>query len=153
MLHRDKHETHLRLVARLRQRADDVRRFTEGLDSDLAKRAKPPEWSLKSACHCIIRTQKAHRRHVGLESGRVRMPDGDAELKDGGAAGAGCMAAFSGSGTLRRAPEELPAQWHRAGRHPDSRNSMCTSGGMHAPRGPSRVSDFAAARAIRKLPH
>src|SRR5947208_12736108 len=49
----DKHEAHRRLVERLRQQADDVRRLTAGLDEELiAKRTVPEKWSLKElVCH------------------------------------------------------------------------------------------------------
>ncbi|HET9320663.1 MAG TPA: hypothetical protein VFO27_12840, partial [Bryobacteraceae bacterium] len=51
--HSDKHEAHRRLIARLRQQADDVRRIAAGLDEvSLAKRTIPEKWSLKElVCH------------------------------------------------------------------------------------------------------
>ncbi|MBI2679804.1 MAG: DinB family protein [Candidatus Solibacter usitatus] len=129
MPHHDKHEAHLRLVARLRQQADDVRRLTAGLDdAALARRAKPQEWSLKElVCHL-------HRLQDVFEGRIDRMltednpatvsysPEGDAEFDRMAARpGADCLSGFlhERARFAKRLEELTPAQWHRAGRHPD----------------------------------
>jgi DinB superfamily len=129
MPHHDKHEAHLRLVARLRQQADDVRRLTEGVDGEtLAKRAKPQEWSLKElVCH-LYRLQDVFEGRIDamltLDNPAVASyaPDGDTEFDRLAARpGSNCVTNFlqERDRFARRLEELTPAQWHRAGRHPD----------------------------------
>jgi hypothetical protein len=129
MPHHDKHEAHRRLVARLRQQADDVRHFTEGLDDEtLAKRAQPQQWSLKElVCH-LHRLQDVFEARIDAmltqDSPAIASyaPEGDAEFDRMAARpGAECVTDFlqERDRFARRLDELTPAEWHRAGRHPD----------------------------------
>ncbi len=127
--HSDKHEAHRRLIARLRQQADDVSRIAVGLDEAfLAKRTIPEKWSLKElVCH-LHRVQQVFEGRIASMLGqdnpaiKVYSPDDDAEFekmlshptKD-------ALAAFlEDRERLSAQWEELsPGEWHRSGRHPE----------------------------------
>ena len=50
---------HARLAARLREQANDIRRFTAGLDEEtLARRPSPDKWSLKELVAHLWRVQE-----------------------------------------------------------------------------------------------
>jgi hypothetical protein len=127
--HSDKHAAHGRLVARLRQQADDVGRLTAGLDeTSLAQRIAPDKWSLKElVCH-LHRLQDIFEGRVeAMVTGEnpsitSYMPDGDLEFeKILSRPAKDSIAAFLKSRQrLAGHWEELsPAEWHRPGRHPD----------------------------------
>src|SRR6266850_1571761 len=86
--HSDKHEAHRRLIARLRQQAEDVRRITAGLDeAALAKRTVPDKWSLKElVCH-LDRVQQIFDGRIqavlAQENPAIARydPDGDTEFE------------------------------------------------------------------------
>ncbi len=129
MPHPDKHEAHRHLVTRLRDQAEDVRRFTEGLPSEtLAQRAQPQQWSLKElVCH-LHRIQDVFEGRIDAmltqENPAVASysPDGDTEFdKLAARPGADCVSSFLNERErfAKRLEELTPAQWHRAGRHPD----------------------------------
>ena len=127
--HSDKHEAHHRLIARLRQQADDVRRFTTGLDAEsLSQRIQPDKWSLKElVCH-LHRLQNVFEGRIENVIAQDNppiasySPEGDAEFdKMAARPGDECVAGFLDSrGRFARRLEMLtPAEWHRGGRHPD----------------------------------
>lgn len=127
--HSDKHEAHRRLVARLRQQAEDVNRITAGLDeASLAQRTIPDKWSLKElVCH-LHRLQQVFEGRVdsmlAQENPEIARydPDGDAEFeKLVSQPGKNTLAAFlERRERLAVRLEDLsPAEWHRPGRHPE----------------------------------
>ena len=86
--HSDKHEAHRRLIARLRQQADDITRISAGLDeASLAKRTIPDKWSLKElVCH-LHRVQQVFEGRIASMLAQdnpaitVYSPDDDAEFE------------------------------------------------------------------------
>ncbi len=125
----DKHATHRRIIARLRQQAEDVQRIVSGLNEEqLAKRTVPDKWSLKElVCH-LWRTQQVFDGRVNAMLGQDNPaitpyePEGDTEFDRLVAR----PAADSLAGFLadrERLAARLdglgPEQWHRAGRHPE----------------------------------
>jgi hypothetical protein len=128
-MHGDKHELHRKLVGRLRQQAEDVRRLTSGLDEDsLARRLKPAQWSLKElVCH-LWRVQQVFAGRIEAMLARDHPaitrydPEGDPEFER--------LAALPASESLAgfldhrarlagRLDTLSPADWHRPGRHPE----------------------------------
>src|SRR5437867_688330 len=83
-----KHEAHRRLVARLREQAEDVRRMTAGLDDEkLSRRTVPEKWSLKElVCH-LERIQDVFAARVDAMAGQQDPaivsyePEGDPEFE------------------------------------------------------------------------
>ena len=127
--HSDKHEAHRRLIARVRQQADDVERITSGLDeASLAKRTIPDKWSLHElVCH-IHRLQDvfAGRLDAVLSQDNPAIasysPDGDGEFdKLVAQPPKAAVSAFleSRERFAGRLEELSPAEWHRPGKHPD----------------------------------
>jgi hypothetical protein len=127
--HRDKHEAHRRLVARLRQLAEDVGRLASGLgEHSLARRIIPDKWSLKElVCH-LWRVQQVFEARVEavLTSDNPSIlkydPEGDVEFeKMVTRPAAELLASFaSDRGRFLTRLEKLsPAEWHRSGRHPE----------------------------------
>jgi hypothetical protein len=126
--HSDKHEAHRRLIARLRQLAEDVRRITAGLDeAALAKRTVPDKWSLKElVCH-LDRVQQVFDGRIqavlAQENPAIPRydPDGDVEFEKMVARPAqDSLAAFlqSREQFAGRLEKLSPAEWHRPVRHP-----------------------------------
>lgn len=120
---------HLRLVARLREQADDVRRLASGLAEDLAaKRVIPEKWSLKElVCH-LWRVQQVFEGRVGAmlsESNPAIVrydPEGDREFD--------ALTARPAEESLSRFMVERARfaerlerlsreEWHRRGTHPE----------------------------------
>jgi hypothetical protein len=120
---------HARLVQRLRDQAEDVRRFVAGLDEEsLSKRTIPEKWSLKElVCH-VLRVQRvfSERLETMLTQDDPAItsyePEGDPVFEK--------MASRPAEETLAayfaererhvdRLEELLPAEWHRTGRHPE----------------------------------
>jgi len=127
--HSDKHETHRRLIARLRQQADDITRIAAGLDeASLAKRTIPDKWSLKELlCH-LHRVQQVFESRIASMLAQdnpaitVYSPDDDAEFEKMLSRPAkDALAAFlEDRERLADQWEELsPGEWHRSGRHPE----------------------------------
>lgn len=127
--HGDKHEAHRRLIARLRQQSEDVRHIAAGLDeASLAKRVIPDKWSLTElVCH-LHRVQQVFEGRIDAMLSQDDPPiasydpDGDSEFEkmvQGG--GQNALAAFvADRGRVAERLEKLsPAEWHRAGRHPE----------------------------------
>jgi DinB superfamily len=127
--HSDKHETHRKLVARLREMTGDVRRITAGLDeASFAKRTVPDKWSLKElVCH-LERMQEVFEGRVEAMLSRDNPevarydPENDKEFDK--------MLATPASATLaafrahrERLADRLeklsPGDWHCGGRHPE----------------------------------
>jgi hypothetical protein len=128
-MHSDKHEAHRRLIARLRQQADDVTRIAAGLDeASLAKRTIPDKWSLKElVCH-LHRVQQVFESRIASMLAQdnpaitVYSPDDDAEFEKMLSRPAkDALAAFlEDRERLAAQWEELsPGEWHRSGRHPE----------------------------------
>ena len=126
--HSDKHEAHKKLIARLRQQAEDVGRITAGLDeAALAKRTVPDKWSLKElVCH-LLRVQQVFDGRIqavlAQENPAIARydPEGDTEFDKMVAHPAQNSLAefFQSREHLAQRLEKLsPAEWHRAGRHP-----------------------------------
>jgi hypothetical protein len=125
----DKHEAHRRLVARLEQQAEDVRRLAADLSDELlAKRVVLEKWSLKElVCH-LWRVQQVFEERIqsmlGEENPAITPydPEGDPEF--------GKMAVRPGKEVVggflearARLAEWLrglsPEEWHRRGTHPE----------------------------------
>jgi hypothetical protein len=130
--HADKHEAHRRLIARLRQQAEDVRRITAGLDdAALAKRTVPDKWSLAEVvCH-LDRVQQVFdgRIQAVLAQDNPAIPrydpEGDAEFEKMVARPAkDSLATFfqTREQVAARLDKLAPAEWHRPGRHPEFPN-------------------------------
>jgi uncharacterized protein (TIGR03083 family) len=128
-MHSDKHEAHRRLIARLRQQADDVTRIAAGLDeSSLATRTIPDKWSLKElVCH-LHRVQQVFEGRIASMLAQdnpaitVYSPDDDEEFEKMLSRPAkDALAAFlEDRERLAAQWEELsPGEWHRSGRHPE----------------------------------
>ena len=122
-------ELHARLVARLRDQSDDLRRLTSGLDEQaLAARPVPEDWSLKELlCH-LWRVQEVFEMRLEAmltESDPQIVPYGpdsdtdfDKKLKSP------CAALLEGlmadREELLALLESLPAaDWRHRGRHPE----------------------------------
>jgi hypothetical protein len=125
----DKHEAHRRIVARLRQQADDIRRITSGLDEEsMARRVVADKWSQKELlCH-LWRVQQVFEGRIDgmLAEDNPAIapyePDGDAEFDRLVARPAAeSLAAFLADRERATARLETlsPALWHRPGRHPE----------------------------------
>ncbi|MBI3665551.1 MAG: DinB family protein [Acidobacteria bacterium] len=124
--HHDKHGAHRQLVARLRRQADDVRRFTAGLDEALlAKRVITDKWSLKElVCH-LWRVEQVFEGRINAVLAQDNPPiarydpEGDAEFdKLVAKAGAESLAGFLADREKLAARLDgfSPADWHRPGR-------------------------------------
>jgi hypothetical protein len=124
-----KHEAHGRLVARLRQQADDVRHITSGLDeSAFAKRTVPDKWSLKElVCH-LHRVQQVFEERLDAmltqENPTIARydPEGDQDFErmTGRSAAEALTRFLEDRERLAQRLEKLsPAEWHRPGRHPE----------------------------------
>jgi hypothetical protein len=120
---------HARLVQRLRDQADDVRRMIAGLDEEtLAKRTIPEKWSLKElVCH-VLRVQRLYSERLETMLGQENptlesyQPEGDAVFAK--------MTALPAEETLaaylaererhvERLEDLSPAEWHRSAQHPE----------------------------------
>jgi hypothetical protein len=122
-----KTEVHRRLMTRLRQQAEDVRRLTAGLDDEkLSRRTMPSKWSLKElVCH-LGRIQDVFDARVAAMVGQERPTivsyepeeDPDFEGLTRRPAAVCLQDFFSGRDRLYARLEALrPDQWHRPGRH------------------------------------
>ncbi len=125
----EKHETHRRLVERLRRQAEEIRRLTSGLGEDsLSRRTIPDKWSLKElVCH-VWRVQLVFDGRVNAmvveENPAIASyePDGDTEFERMASLPAHEALAgfFSARESFAGRLEGLsPADWHRPGRHPE----------------------------------
>ncbi len=127
--HSDKHEAHKKLIARLREQAEDVRRITAGLDETaLAKRTVADKWSLKElVCH-LLRVQQVFDGRIqavlAQENPAIARydPEGDAEFDKMVARPVqDSLAAFfqNREHFAQRLEKLSPGEWHRPGRHPE----------------------------------
>lgn len=120
---------HARLVQRLRDQADDVRRLVAGLDEDtLAKRTIPEKWSLKElVCH-VLKVQRVFSER--LETMIAQENPSVTSYKAENDSGFEKMAARPAEETLaaylaererhlERLEDLSPAEWHRTAEHPD----------------------------------
>lgn len=125
----DKRKTHERVIARLRDQSDDVRRLSSGLDeAALGRRVKPEKWSLKElVCH-VLRVQEVFEKRLEamLAEENPAMssygPEGDPEFEPLAALPAERSLAqyLDGRRRLLARLEKIDAAaWHRTGRHPD----------------------------------
>ena len=120
---------HARLVQRLRDQADDVRRLVAGLDEDsLAKRTIPEKWSLKElVCHVLkVQTVFSERLETMLAQENPTVTSYKAENDPGFEKMAArpaddTLAAFLAEREryLERLEDLSPAEWHRTAEHPD----------------------------------
>jgi hypothetical protein len=125
----DKHEAHRRLVTRLQQQAEEIRRLVSGLDDALlSRRTIADKWSLKElVCH-IWRVQQVFegrldamlaQENPSIESyNPERDPQFEKLLEQQGTE---CLSGFLSARTrfTQRLESLSPAEWHRQGRHPD----------------------------------
>jgi DinB superfamily len=120
---------HARLVQRLRDQADDVRRMVAGLDEEaLSKRTIPEKWSLKElVCH-VLRMQRVFSER--LETMLSQENPSFASYKAGGDTLFEKLAGRPGEETvatylaererhLERLEDLAPVEWHRSAQHPD----------------------------------
>jgi DinB superfamily len=120
---------HARLVQRLRDQAEDVRRLVAGLgEESLSKRTIPDKWSLKElVCH-VLRVQRvfSERLETTLTQENPSLtsyePEGDAVFEKLAARPAEeTLAAYIAERErhLERLEDLLPAEWHRVAQHPE----------------------------------
>lgn len=120
---------HARVVQRLRDQADDVRRLVAGLDEDsLSKRTVTEKWSLKElVCH-VLKVQRVFserlERMLAEENPSVTSykAENDPGFEKMTARPAGeTVAAYLAERErhLERLEDLSPAQWHRVAQHPD----------------------------------
>jgi hypothetical protein len=125
----NKHERHRRLVSRLREQAEDVRRLTSGLTEDqMAERTAPDRWSLKElVCH-LYRIQQVFTSRIETVLSEENPaivsyePEGDTEFgKVAVRPAAESLGNFlADRDRLTTRLERLtPAEWHRKGTHPE----------------------------------
>jgi len=125
----DKQRAHHRIADRLRQQAEDVKRLTSDLEDEaLAKRTIPEKWSLKElVCH-LLRVQQVFEKRLDAllakEDPEIVSyePEGDSEFPGVVALPLEKSLAEFLSGRRRlilRLERLSPADWHRAGRHPE----------------------------------
>lgn len=120
---------HARLVQRLRDQSEDVRRMVAGLDEDsLAKRTVAEKWSLKEiVCH-VLKVQQVFSERLermlaeenpAVTSYKAEEDPGFPKLASLPASEA--LAAFLAERErhLERLEDLTPAEWHRTARHPD----------------------------------
>jgi hypothetical protein len=120
---------HARLVQRLRDQADDVRRLVAGLDEGaLAKRTIPEKWSLKElVCH-VLKVQRVFSERLDrmLAEENPSVTSYKAEEDPGfpkmvAIAADQSLAAFLAEREryLDRLEDLSPGEWHRSAQHPD----------------------------------
>lgn len=125
----DRQRAHHRIADRLRQQSEDVKRLTSDLDEKaLAKRTIPEKWSLKElVCH-VWRVQQVFEKRLDAllakENPEIASyePEGDQEFPGMVALPAEKSLAEFLAGRQRlisRLEKLTPADWHRAGRHPE----------------------------------
>lgn len=123
-------DPHARLVARLREDLETIRRLTSGLDeSTLAKRPPSGKWSMKElVCH-LWRVQQVFEGRIEAMLTQTEPvvarydPDADAAF-DQMVAGRTAQAAVDGftaerARLVKRLEGLSPAEWHRRGWHPE----------------------------------
>jgi hypothetical protein len=128
----DKHEAHRRIVRRLEDQAQDVRRLTSGLADDaLARRVVEGKWSLKELSGHLWRVQQVFEGRVDrmLRADNPKLeswnPDNDPDFdrmlqKSSTEVVDGFLAARRAF--VERISGLTPADWHRPGQHPDFPN-------------------------------
>ena len=120
---------HGRVVQRLRDQADDVRRLVAGLDEEsLSKRTIPEKWSLKElVCH-VLKVQRvfSERLERMLTEENPSVTSYKAENDPGfekmtARPAEETLAAYLAERErhLERLEDLSPAQWHRGAQHPD----------------------------------
>ncbi len=120
---------HRRLVARLLEQGDDVRRLASGLtEEQLVRRTVPGKWSLKELiCH-LDRAQEIFEQRISAmlseQNPAVTFYDPEKDPDFGGTIArptAETLADFLRRRTRLAARLEAlsPEQWHRPGRHPE----------------------------------
>jgi|SRR5687767_8524580 len=125
----DKHEAHRRLVTRLQQQAEDIRRLSSGLEeASLAKRTTTDKWSLKElVCH-LWRVQQVFEGRLETMLAQENpiieryAPEGDLAFNELLARPATeCVSSFIAARSLftQRLEGLSRAEWHRPGRHPE----------------------------------
>lgn len=123
------HDAHRRLIARLRDQAEEVRRLTSDLtEAQLAARTVPGKWSLKELVAHLQRVQQVFSDRIEAlvreENPSIASydPDQDGEFSALAAQPARALveAFLADRARLVARLEGLaPADWHRPGRHPE----------------------------------
>jgi len=118
-----------RILSRLRQQTEDVRRLTAGLDEQaLARRVFPDKWSLKELVAHLHRVQQVFEGRVDAMLKRDNPeiepyePEGDSLFETMAARPASAvLSAFFGDRErlLRRLEPLGPESWSRRGTHPE----------------------------------
>ena len=125
----DKDKVHSRVIARLKEQAEDIRRLASGLGEELlAKRTVPDKWSLKELlCH-LTRIQQVFEGRVEAMLARDNPaiasyePEGDPEFDRMAARPTEQTLAEFTAGRDRlaaRLKKLRPPDWHRPGTHPE----------------------------------
>ncbi|HEV8611524.1 MAG TPA: DinB family protein [Thermoanaerobaculia bacterium] len=120
---------HARLVQRLRDQADDVRRMVAGLDEEtISKRTIPEKWSLKElVCH-VLRVQRLYSERLETMLSQENpslasyQPEGDTMFeKMTGRPADETLAIYLAERErhLDRLEDLSPSEWHRGAQHPD----------------------------------
>jgi hypothetical protein len=120
---------HARLVQRLRDQADDVRRMVAGLDEEtLSKRTVPDKWSLKELVSHVLRVQRLYSERLETMLSQENptlasyQPEGDAVFeKIAGRPAEETLAIYLAERErhVDRLEDLSPSEWHRSAQHPD----------------------------------
>jgi hypothetical protein len=125
----DKHEAHRRIVEKLEVQGADIRRLCSGLEEDaIARRPKPDTWSVREVLAHIARLQGVFEERLEALLTQEKplivsySPEGDAGFAAYSARpSAELLKGFEDARgrILARLVTLSPADWHRAGAHPD----------------------------------
>jgi hypothetical protein len=120
---------HARLVQRLRDQADDVRRMVAGLDEEtLSKRTIPDKWSLKELVSHVLRVQRLYSERLETMLSQENptltsyQPEGDTAFeKIAGRPAEETLATYLAERErhVDRLEDLSPSEWHRSAQHPD----------------------------------
>jgi hypothetical protein len=120
---------HARLVQRLRDQADDVRRMVAGLDEEtLSKRTIPDKWSLKELVSHVLRVQRLYSERLETMLSQENptltsyQPEGDAVFqKLAGRPAEETLATYLAERErhVDRLEDLSPSEWHRSAQHPE----------------------------------
>ncbi len=123
------HETHRKVIDRLRSQAEEVRRLCADLDEEtISRRSIPEKWSVKEVLAHVGRVQEVFERRLGaiLEKEGAAIssyePEEDPEFPEiAKKPAAELLRWFEGTRTriLDRLARLSPADWHRKGSHPE----------------------------------
>lgn len=125
----DKHAAHVRVVEKIESQGAEIKRLCAGLDEELlARRARPEQWSVKEVLAHIARIQEIFegRLEAMLTQEKPAIvsysPEKDAEFELFAKRTTPEILKTFEEGRARivaRLVALAPADWHRAGSHPD----------------------------------